>query len=218
MVCVCCTASFFFLGRNQSEQSISVLKQPSLPFPEPLFACTLNPLFSCKCEGLEVECAYKSNDKAPPVAETTGEADYPNVIAHVQAGSTSIVPQPRSRKQEGTMEAREIRGLQIATGSKITREGNVWIVPSQTGSKKYTVNIFIQTCTCPDFDAYGSKCKHMYAVEFIQQRESGAQLPIPGKIIRPTYKQNWPAYHRSQRNEKARGINVSTTSTDRGKQ
>jgi transposase len=100
------------------------------------------------------------------------------------------------------MELREKKGLEIATTSQITREGNVWTVPSQTSSKKYSVNLFIQTCTCRDYESNGPKCKHLYAVEYLLQRESGLQLPLPEKRNKRTYKQDWPAYNRAQINEK----------------
>jgi len=74
------------------------------------------------------------------------------------------------------MEAREAKGLEIAARLKITRQGNVWTVPSQASSKKYSVNFFIQTCTCPDFEDNRAKCKHLYAVEYVLQRESDIQL------------------------------------------
>src|SRR5205085_2350661 len=143
-------------------RSIKSAGQPSLPFQEAPFVCLANPLFSCVCKNSGVECAYKSTDgKAPPVALTTSEADNPNVVAHVEAGSLSIVQQPLGRKQEGIMEAREARGLEIAQSLDVRREGNVWIVPSQSKAKEYTVNLFLQTCTCPDFNSHRVKCKHI---------------------------------------------------------
>jgi hypothetical protein len=102
------------------------------------------------------------------------------------------------------MNVRQLKGLEIATQQEITREGNVWIVPSQTSSKKYTVNLFLNICTCLDFDAHRLKCKHLYAVENMLLRESGASLPIPEKQSRPTYKQEWREYRLAQVNEKAK--------------
>jgi hypothetical protein len=102
------------------------------------------------------------------------------------------------------MEARQIKGLEIATSSEITREGNVFLVPSQTSSKKYTVNLFINTCTCLDYEKNGLKCKHLFAVENMLLRESGATLPTPEKIKKPTYKQEWHEYNLAQTNEKAK--------------
>lgn len=191
------------MRRNRS--SIKSAGQASLPFSEAPFACLINPLFSCKCKDSGVECAYKLSEKAPSVAATTDGAANPNVIAHVQADATSIVPQSRQRKQEGIMEARELKGLEIAATREIRREGIVWIVPSQSSSKQYTVNLFLQTCTCADFDAHRIKCKHIYAAEAQLQRESGIEIPAPSKEKkRPTYKQDWRAYNAAQKNEKAK--------------
>ena len=100
------------------------------------------------------------------------------------------------------MGARQARGLRIATDSNITHKDEVWTVPSQSSSKKYTVNRTAQTCTCPDFD-HGRKCKHLYAVEFALQREGGAQLPEAPEVRRPTYRQQWREYNLSQTREKA---------------
>jgi transposase len=140
--------------------------------------------------------------KAPPVASTTDEARNPNVVKHAEVAEDSIVSHPRWRKQGCDMEAREAKGLAIATNSEIIREGNVWIVPSQTGSKKYTVDLFLQTCTCLDFEENGQKCKHLYAVEFALQSESGIKLPAPPKIVKPSYSQPWHEYNLSQTREK----------------
>lgn len=87
------------------------------------------------------------------------------------------------------MEARAARGLEIVSNQEIIREGNVWIVPSQSSSKKYTVNLFIQTCTCPDFADNRRKCKHIYAAEYALERESGMPLPDTPKAVKPTYRQ-----------------------------
>lgn len=100
------------------------------------------------------------------------------------------------------MNLRQQKGLEIATTSQITREGNIYLVPSQTSSKKYSVNLFIQTCTCRDYESNGPKCKHIYAAEYLLQRESGLQLPLLEKRNKRTYKQEWPTYNRAQVNEK----------------
>lgn len=102
------------------------------------------------------------------------------------------------------MEAREARGVEIASNSEITLDGNVWIVPSQSGPKKYAVNLFIQTCTCPDFNENRHKCKHIYAAEYVLKRESGGQSTPPPKTEKRKYKQNWRAYNLAQTNEKSK--------------
>lgn len=101
------------------------------------------------------------------------------------------------------MDARQTKGLQIATDSTIICKENVWTVPSQTGSKTYTVNLDAQTCTCADFEENRQTCKHLFAVEFALQRESGRTLPAPEKVVRPTYPQQWREYNLSQTREKA---------------
>ncbi len=108
------------------------------------------------------------------------------------------------------MQARQLRGLEIATNHAITQEGGVWQVPSQTSNKTYTVNLYIQTCTCPDFEANRTKCKHMHAAEFALQHDSGEALPLaePEKKARPTYKQEWREYTLAQVNEKAKFLEL----------
>ncbi|HEY0320678.1 MAG TPA: transposase [Pyrinomonadaceae bacterium] len=102
------------------------------------------------------------------------------------------------------MNARHARGLEIAHFKEIKREGNVWIIPSQTTSKKYTVTLFPQVCSCPDFEAHGIPCKHIYAAEATLALESGQPVPLPVKRARVTYKQEWQAYNQAQTNEKAK--------------
>lgn len=99
------------------------------------------------------------------------------------------------------MEARQAKGLQIAANSEIKREGNIWHVPSQSSSKTYITDLFIQTCTCPDFEANRVKCKHLYAVEWLVQKESNITLPATQKVVKPTYKQQWHQYNLSQTRE-----------------
>lgn len=154
-----------------------------------------------------VKCTSNLKRKALSVADTTDRAVQPNAIAHAEAETTSLCSN-RVESARYTMEARQAKGLQIATSSEITREGNVWIVPSQTSRKAYTVNLFIQTCTCLDFEAHGSKCKHIHAVEFLLQRESGLQIPDAPKTVKPTYRQAWHEYNLAQTNEKARFLEL----------
>ncbi len=96
------------------------------------------------------------------------------------------------------MEAREQKGLEIAALSKLERQGDVWVVPSQAGNGKYTVNPGSpdSECTCPDYGARGLKCKHIFAVEYTIRRE----YTDDGETR--TYKQEWPAYNTAQTQEK----------------
>ena len=104
------------------------------------------------------------------------------------------------------MNRRELKGLHIAASSNITREGNVYIVPSQSSSKKYSVNPFIQTCTCADYESKRQKCKHIYAVERILNPQPITEVPPPVK--KPTYKQAWHEYNLAQTTEKARFLEL----------
>ncbi len=67
---------------------------------------------------------------------------------------------------------RETRGRHIAERSRITREGDRYLVPSQSSTGHYAVKLGPGTpsCSCPDFDHRGMKCKHIFAVEFSQKR------------------------------------------------
>src|SRR5215212_6030294 len=104
---------------------------------------------------------------------------------------------------------REIKALQIAAKSKLTRKGNVWTVPSQAGHGEYQVNVDPDffNCTCRDHEFTGSRCKHIFAVEYVIEREQtadGATITTETvKITRKTYTQNWPAYNAAQTHEKS---------------
>jgi hypothetical protein len=106
------------------------------------------------------------------------------------------------------MELREQKALEIAAKSKLTRKGDTWLVPSQAGPKKYTVDPNPQDprCTCPDFEARQLRCKHIFAVEYTIQREqnSDGQTTVTEsvRITQKTYVQDWPAYNAAQVNEK----------------
>ncbi len=110
------------------------------------------------------------------------------------------------------MEAREVRGLEIAAKTKLTRKGksNIWLVPSQSGKQeKYSVALDEEkpNCTCRDYEFRNEKCKHIFAVEYTIQREQTADgvtiTTETVKVIRKTYPQNWPAYNVAQTHEKS---------------
>src|SRR5438309_1477238 len=107
------------------------------------------------------------------------------------------------------MNAREERGLIIAALCKLNRTDDGWLVPSQSGDRIYQVNVQAQTCTCPDHQEAGHKCKHLYAVEFTMRREVGTDGTVTEtKTLTFTekvkYRQNWPAYNEAQSVEKDR--------------
>ena len=104
------------------------------------------------------------------------------------------------------MNLRQAKGLEIAHKSEITRLENLWIVPSQSSAKKYAVDLDTDppTCTCPDYKKNDRICKHVFAAQYVREREGGAQLPEAPKIEKRTYKQDWPQYNRAQVQEKAK--------------
>jgi transposase len=113
------------------------------------------------------------------------------------------------------LKAREERGLIIAAKCKLKQKGPVWLVPSQSSNAKYTVSPdkHAPHCSCPDHETTGGKCKHIFAVEFVIQRElfpdgtvaETKTVTVSETTIRkPTYSQDWPAYNAAQVNEKER--------------
>jgi predicted nucleic acid-binding Zn finger protein len=112
------------------------------------------------------------------------------------------------------MSIREEKGRQIADRYRITRKGNLWLVPSQSGRGKYTVDADAQRCSCPDFDFRRQPCKHIFAVQTTVEREQTTVTETAAdgstkttvtetvKVTRKTYKQEWPAYNAAQTQEK----------------
>ena len=97
---------------------------------------------------------------------------------------------------------RENRGIVIAARCRIHKRGDSWIVPSQSGPGKYAVYLDgdASHCTCPDHETRGVKCKHIFAVEIVSQREENpdgsatvVKTVTVTETVRKTYAQNWPA-------------------------
>lgn len=113
------------------------------------------------------------------------------------------------------MSIREAKGRQIADRARIVKNGNLYLVPSQSGGKKYKVDPEAQSCSCPDFEFTQAKCKHLFAVEFTVERErkTVTETAADGStkttvtetvtVKRKTYPQEWPAYNMAQTKEKA---------------
>jgi transposase len=112
------------------------------------------------------------------------------------------------------MSLREAKGREIADKARIVKSGNLWLVPSQAGGRKYQVDPTANTCSCPDFEYTGSKCKHQFAVELTIKREvktvtktkadgtTKTTVTETVKVTRKTYAQEWPAYNMAQTQEK----------------
>ena len=108
------------------------------------------------------------------------------------------------------MSVREAKGREIADRARIVKEGDLYLVPSQSGKGKYKVRPDLPYCSCPDFDFRRQPCKHIFAVQVTIERtkttvtENGKTTTTETvKVTRKTYAQpDWPAYHRAQVNEK----------------
>src|ERR1044071_2812617 len=110
---------------------------------------------------------------------------------------------------EHALTEREVKALQIAAKSKLTRKGNTWFVPSQAGQGEYevTYGLFEPRCTCPDYEFRQAACKHVYAVQYVIEREQTADgqtvVTETVKVTRKTYSQDWGAYNAAQTKEKS---------------
>jgi transposase len=113
------------------------------------------------------------------------------------------------------MSERQQKALAIAAKNKLTKKGDTWIVPSQSGNDHYKVNNTDPdwpTCTCMDFELRRARCKHIYAVEYTIEREQKTVKTTKGdtttttvtETVKIRYKQVWAAYNNAQTNEKAR--------------
>lgn len=103
---------------------------------------------------------------------------------------------------------RELKGLEIAARSKVAFAEGTWLVPSQSSpGTKYRVTLDPLGCTCPDFELTQKPCKHVHAARLVRERDYGDKAPAMDTATvpkRPTYRQAWPAYNRSQMSEKIR--------------
>lgn len=112
---------------------------------------------------------------------------------------------------EWHIQARKERGREIAEQFKdrIKRKGEDWLVPSSRSRKRhYKVNLDPTnvSCTCPDHQDTGERCKHIFAVEHLLRGgdEAGsvpAPAPTPPKPVKPGTQRNWREYNDTQTNE-----------------
>lgn len=113
------------------------------------------------------------------------------------------------------MDAREQRGLEIATKSKLTHKNGLWLVPSQHSGQQYTVDTTADEprCTCRDFEFRRARCKHIIAVQVTVERTKTTTTKTTAKgktktvietvkVKRLTYAQAWTSYNASQVGEK----------------
>jgi hypothetical protein len=113
---------------------------------------------------------------------------------------------------------REQCGMRIAATCKLTKKGQIWLVPLQSGHGRYTVSPDPEAphCTCPDHETRGLKCKHRFAVEFVikrEQHDDGSMtvtqtVTVTETINKPTYPQDWPTYNAAQTHEKDKFLSL----------
>jgi hypothetical protein len=101
-------------------------------------------------------------EKAATVASAAAHLKTKSDYSQSAFGESIVSQSPNKRQGEATMEPREIKGLEIAAKTKLTRKGktNLWLVPSQAGQEeKYTVAMHGETpeCTCRDFEFRNQK-------------------------------------------------------------
>jgi transposase len=96
------------------------------------------------------------------------------------------------------------RGLAIAESETVKKNKLGWQVPSQSGNGTYIVNMDngAPFCTCQHFGTTHKKCQHIYAVEFLVQREQRPDgTEVITKTMKVTYTQDWPVYNEAQTHE-----------------
>jgi hypothetical protein len=106
------------------------------------------------------------------------------------------------------LDARQARGLALVQSKRAKIKhvsGSRWLVPSATNaSGGYVVDAEQNSCSCPDHEDRGVRCKHLFAVAYLRQEIT---LPDGAVVVtekRVTYTQNWPRYNAAQCEEKDR--------------
>lgn len=109
------------------------------------------------------------------------------------------------------MNERAQKALEIAATSRLAKQGDEWLVPSQSKSGHYVVASDLKHCTCPDYELRQRDCKHILATEIVIERERSVTETSDGQTrtttvsesVKVTYRQEWSAYNTAQTNEKA---------------
>lgn len=101
---------------------------------------------------------------------------------------------------------REARGKIIAATRRIKQDSRGWLVPSETRKDGIHYRVIPETheCNCPDYELRATKCKHQWAVEFYESRETDGDRVTVTRAVRMTYSQDWAAYNAAQVEEGAR--------------
>ena len=113
---------------------------------------------------------------------------------------STVAPWPG---QDDGDEGRQRRGLAIAALVSIQKDRHGYRVPSQSAKGTYLVNLDnTPCCDCPDFIEREKPCKHLYAVQYVIQREEQPNGTVTEtKAMRVTYSRDWSAYNAAQTHE-----------------
>jgi hypothetical protein len=77
---------------------------------------------------------------------------------------------------------REQRGRELAARLRIVQNSlGKWIVPSDSGQGKYTVDADAPSCSCVDYELNRHPCKHLHAVWFTIQGVPGQDDKQPAR-------------------------------------
>ncbi len=108
--------------------------------------------------------------------------------------------------QDDGDEGRQRRGLAISALTKIGQNQLGYMVPSQSGKGDYVVALGdAPFCTCPDFESRQAKCKHVYAVEYTVERETGADgSTTVTESVNVSETSEWTIYNQAQTHETER--------------
>lgn len=107
------------------------------------------------------------------------------------------------------MDTWQERGLVIAASNTVQKNKLGWKVPSQSGNGTYIVNVDGEEpfCSCQHFETTRKKCQHIFAVEFIVQKEQHPDgTTTTTESIKVTYGQDWPVYNDAQTHEQERFV------------
>ncbi len=163
---------------------------------------------------IETLAGVENNSAIPGVIVVEEPGTAPQQA--LSACPSSIIPDrqapTRRRKKESAVEPKQLKALELAARANIRFVNGFWLVPSQTSpTVTYHVTIDPPGCECDDFALTRQPCKHVLAAQLVNEKNGGAKAPpldtdkVPKK---PTYSQDWPKYHRAQREEHDRFLSL----------
>lgn len=101
------------------------------------------------------------------------------------------------------MDARQLKGFEIAKDKRLKCKGALWLVPSQTHAGHYLVDPREGSCTCLDHETRAVKCKHQWAVAYVRHEVVHPDGSVETtEVMRVTHRQDWPQYNAAQCSEK----------------